>query len=821
MKTRDPRRGRGKGAVQALLLLGAVAIPGFTLARENSKLPALRGPIALPSCLPQKPEKPLFLQDFRSSLEPLAGTSDTRGAPGWSLAATEEGNLSAHVSNHGARGIQSLTQTDAVLLPKDTASIKLSFLHRYDLGDPEQCRDPQGACSSALLEVNLNETGFKAVPRHAYRRNTPRGWTPSGSPLPQAQAWTGRSWNWPRFERTIVFLEGTPGTLNTVRFRWRLASSAGGGEAEWWIDDVLVTAALPNPAPELCCDPDPCVCNPSCACDPDLCTPTPTDTFTPVPTDTFTPIPTDTFTPIPTDTFTPIPTNTFTPVPTNTFTRTRTPTRTSTRTFTPTFTPTDTFTPTPTPTDTFTPPPTGTSTRTRTRTPTRTSTRTFTPTDTPTDTPTSTATPTAIATSTSTATPTPTPSNTATNTVTRTRTKTTTPTNSRTPTRTQTPGPPQPSATRTPTRPTSTSTIPPPSPTRSPTATCPPPVKASLSAAYTRGSGVMLTWSRSTDLGFLEYDLFRMSPQRVQSGPRPLILVFSFVLASAALARRRSARQRRALLLASCAVLPAALATAVPQPDATGARDCRYPNCSLLQSDPDPATTQYLDAAVQSGGDYVYLVRVVKVCGSYADSDLVPVSLPRPTPTPTLPVSTATRTPTPGAPTPSPTGPPALTRTPTPTRTATPEVLSVVVLGINGKNNEAQVASLHPGDLVTIGPASGLVDFNTAPGEICSGLTFVVNANGLDRSVYEDPTNRACYTGPDDTQNCPDPLTGLTQGHAGLYLKHGTSKLFVGKNGLSSFSSTANEQLFLGVNDCKASDNSGQFSVSVTIRRQL
>jgi hypothetical protein len=346
--------------------------------------------------------------------------------------------------------------------------------------------------------------------------------------------------------------------------------------------------------------------------------------------------------------------------------------------------------------------------------------------------------------------------------------------------------------------------------TQTPTATCVPAQKADLSATL-MGDAVRLDWTRSTDPMFLEYDVFRADPPRVSSESRGLLFLLSALLSAWGAAALRTSRRRAGLLLVS-AMLPLSLASA----DAAGERQCALPGCTLLKTYTNPIQTEHIDADVQQGDSFQYFVRVVNSCGSFADTDMVPVSLPVPTPTP-LPTRTATPVPPTATAT---SAPPTSTPTPlpAPTLTPTPEVIQVEVLGTNWKGAEKSVTMLHAGDAVTLGSASGTVRFNVSPPQACIGsdVNFTVDANGLDRATYEAPSLVACYTGPDDSENCPDALT--SSAHAGLYLKRGSTKQFLGRSG-ASFTASGNEQLSLGVNDCDRTMNDGKFTLNVTVRR--
>ncbi len=137
-------------------------------------------------------------------------------------------------------------------------------------------------------------------------------------------------------------------------------------------------------------------------------------------------------------------------------------------------------------------------------------------------------------------------------------------------------------------------------------------------------------------------------------------------------------------------------------------------------------------------------------------------------------------------------------------------VYDVTVAGSDIAGSEHFVASLVAGDHVVVDNVSGTVDFNpTHPG---AGCTYAVNANGLARAIYDDPTNAVlCYA---DDQGCTDPLP--SSGHAGLYRMLNTTRSFVGTAG-ATFNVTASRQLYLGVNDCPATPNSGSFSARVTV----
>ncbi|HEY0050077.1 MAG TPA: Calx-beta domain-containing protein [Pyrinomonadaceae bacterium] len=142
---------------------------------------------------------------------------------------------------------------------------------------------------------------------------------------------------------------------------------------------------------------------------------------------------------------------------------------------------------------------------------------------------------------------------------------------------------------------------------------------------------------------------------------------------------------------------------------------------------------------------------------------------------------------------------------------------NVVVEADSIAGNEEFVANLQPGDDVLITNVTGTVTFET-PLQSCvnSGLIYTVNAGGLNRGVYETPGNLPCY-GNDRTVGA-DPLTAPAHGHAGLFMKRGGSRFFIGTNG-ASFTATAAQSLWLGINDSYAANNSGRFRADVFITR--
>ncbi|HEX9959991.1 MAG TPA: Calx-beta domain-containing protein, partial [Pyrinomonadaceae bacterium] len=142
---------------------------------------------------------------------------------------------------------------------------------------------------------------------------------------------------------------------------------------------------------------------------------------------------------------------------------------------------------------------------------------------------------------------------------------------------------------------------------------------------------------------------------------------------------------------------------------------------------------------------------------------------------------------------------------------------NVVVEGYSVAGSEEFVTNLMPGDDVLITNITGTVTFE-APLQTCvnSGLPYTVNANGLNRSVYENPNHLPCY-GNDRTYG-GDPLIQANQGHAGLYMKRGSGRYFIGTSG-ASFTALTAQSLSLGVNDGYAANNSGRFRADVIITR--
>lgn len=148
---------------------------------------------------------------------------------------------------------------------------------------------------------------------------------------------------------------------------------------------------------------------------------------------------------------------------------------------------------------------------------------------------------------------------------------------------------------------------------------------------------------------------------------------------------------------------------------------------------------------------------------------------------------------------------------------AVTSVHNVTVQGTDIANNERFVCNLVAGDRVVIDGISGYVCFNTSTElqcKPCNPQDYVVDPDGLPRAVYDDPMNQAtCY---DCDDACSDPLPG--NGHAGLYMMLNTARTFVGSGG-TTFNVTANRALYLGVNDCASTPNSGSFQVRVTVYR--
>ncbi|MEP6902348.1 MAG: Calx-beta domain-containing protein, partial [Actinomycetota bacterium] len=144
-------------------------------------------------------------------------------------------------------------------------------------------------------------------------------------------------------------------------------------------------------------------------------------------------------------------------------------------------------------------------------------------------------------------------------------------------------------------------------------------------------------------------------------------------------------------------------------------------------------------------------------------------------------------------------------------------VLNVTVPGNSVAGAEKFVAQIQAGDTVKIDNIGGTVNFNTQASPTCtgSGVVYNVNANGLLRSTFEEPSQQLCYDEP-----CTDPLTAANNGHAGLYIMRGAAKTFIGLSG-TVFTATADQPLYLGVNDCSGAGsgapNSGSFTARVTI----
>lgn len=142
---------------------------------------------------------------------------------------------------------------------------------------------------------------------------------------------------------------------------------------------------------------------------------------------------------------------------------------------------------------------------------------------------------------------------------------------------------------------------------------------------------------------------------------------------------------------------------------------------------------------------------------------------------------------------------------------------NVIVEADSIAGNEEFVTNLQPGDDVLITNITGAVTFEKSL-ETCvnSGLFYTVNANGLNRGVYENPNHLPCYSY--DRSYGTDPLTAAGHGHAGLFMKRGSARYFIGAGG-TSFTATAAQSLWLGINDGYAANNSGRFRADVIITR--
>src|SRR5262245_48764365 len=128
----------------------------------------------LPECTPIPIEAPAFAYDFEDGMGPFAAISglDLRSESLWTdrAAAGVGGSRGVFVSAQGGPEIRGLIQIEPVPAPRNTRWVLLSFEHRYDLGDPEECAGAGVACESGILEVNINETGFRAVTPQDLRR---------------------------------------------------------------------------------------------------------------------------------------------------------------------------------------------------------------------------------------------------------------------------------------------------------------------------------------------------------------------------------------------------------------------------------------------------------------------------------------------------------------------------------------------------------------------------------------------------------------------------------------------------------------------------
>lgn len=326
-----------------------------------------------------------------------------------------------------------------------------------------------------------------------------------------------------------------------------------------------------------------------------------------------------------------------------------------------------------------------------------------------------------------------------------------------------------------------------------------------------------MTWARSDEKDFQEYDLFRIDPSAVQvSTGSALFLWFAGLglAVGARHSRRRSTQSRVGFWLGAGALLPLALAGPAPaDPQPLSPRDCGHSGCAFLGTFGQDQIS-YVDAAVSAGESYQYFVRVVTGCGSYADSPMAPIEVPLPTPTPTLaPTPTRTFTPIPPTATFTPLPP---TATATFTNTPTPLVVSVTIDSKELDNNPHQIAEVNRDDRIYVTNITGIVTFNTQPGCTHPAAPFQVSAAGLALGIYNDPELvPICYA---TDHSCADPMSNRP--HAGLYLKRGTERIFVGDDDTFSYTVTAAGTLSLAVNDCTAGNpapNDKEFRVQVTI----
>jgi len=131
-----------------------------------------------------------------------------------------------------------------------------------------------------------------------------------------------------------------------------------------------------------------------------------------------------------------------------------------------------------------------------------------------------------------------------------------------------------------------------------------------------------------------------------------------------------------------------------------------------------------------------------------------------------------------------------------------PDVQKTLVVPGNRDMTNAGV-TVGPNDLVTIA-ADGRVYFSA--GAQPSG----VSPSGWPRNTYGN-------SWPDDYNSCEDPISDVA--HAALIADVNGEKLYVGPN--RTFSGK-DGLLYLGINDCTFTGpyhNTGQFSVTVTVRR--
>jgi hypothetical protein len=153
------------------------------------------------------------------------------------------------------------------------------------------------------------------------------------------------------------------------------------------------------------------------------------------------------------------------------------------------------------------------------------------------------------------------------------------------------------------------------------------------------------------------------------------------------------------------------------------------------------------------------------------------------------------------------------------TRSATTDATIEIPFQVVVRGNEVKAADLLAGDEVRVDLPSGQVTFAPSPSpEECSSVQFTVGPDGLPRGTYNSSNSTIvfCYNTEKNCGGGSDPFNG--EGHAGLTMKVGNSRSFIGRSA-PNFTASAAGALSFGVNDCQTGNNTGGFTVSGTVFR--